>query len=159
VVDPSNEARRILMDLDVKAMRRMHAELSPGQNPGSDAEVLAGMHGARSQLDNIPLRFRQYSHAWLTERGLPSQLPPHLWEKEPFVPRIVEGVGIMVAASSEELEPAALMVRRKMEDVVLDAYADSNSPDPKVLQARMMEARKRELLGLMLPDKSAWPKV
>jgi hypothetical protein len=42
---------------------------------------------------------------------------------------------------------------------VLDAYADSNSPDAKKLQERMMLARKKELNSLLLPDKSAWPKV
>ena len=154
MADHANEARRILMDLDVRAMHRMHAELSPGQNPGTDQDVIAGMHGARTQLDNIPLRYRQYSHAWLTERGLPSYLPPPLWEKEPFVPRVVEGVGVMVAASSEELAPAAAMVQGAMNNVILDAYADSNSPDPKALHERMMEARKRELKGLILPDRA-----
>jgi hypothetical protein len=160
MVDHSNEARRILMDLDIGAMRRMHKQLSPHlPDPGTDQDVLAAMHGARTQLDNIPLRYRQYSHRWLTERDLPSHLPPPLWEKEPFVPRVVEGVGIMVAASSEELEPAALLVRREMENVVLDAYADSSSPDAKKLQERMMLARKKELNSLLLPDKSARPKV
>lgn len=158
MANAADEVRRILMDLDVPAMRRAHAELSPGQNPGTDLDVLAGMHGARTQLDNIPLRHRQYSHRWLTERNLPSQLPPPLWEKDPFVPRVVEGVGIMVGAFSEELEPAALLVRREMENVVLDAYADSISPDPRALQRRMMEARKKELRGLVLPDR-ALPKA
>ncbi len=150
----AEEARRILIDLDIQAMRRMHAQLSPHlPHPGTDADVLAAMHGARTQLDNIPLRDREYSHRWLIDRGLPSQLPPHLWPKpDRIIPRVVEGVGIMVAASSEELAPAALLVRQQMEEVVLDAYADSDSPDPAKLHERMMEARRKELRGLVLPD-------
>lgn len=153
--DHSAEARRILLALDVSAMRKFHTFMQPKAAAmiGNDAAVLAGMHSARTLLDILPLRAREYSHRWLTERGMPSQLPPHLWPKaERFVPEIVEGVGIMVSASSPELEPAALLVRGAMEDVVLDAYADSHSPDPAVLQARMMEARKKELKSLILPD-------
>ena len=60
-----------------------------------------------------------------------------------------------VAASSPELEPATLLVRGKMENVVLDAYADSHSPDPAKLHERMMEARRKELRSLILPDRAS----
>ncbi len=142
------------MSLDVGQMRALHAQHSK-MDLGTDFDVLAGMHSARTQLDIIPLRDREYSHFWLIDRGLPSQLPPMLLPKaDRFMPRIVEGVGIMVDASTPDLAPAARMVQRRMEDVVLDAYADSNSPDPKALQARMMEARKKELRSLILPDRA-----
>lgn len=156
MADHSAEARRILLALDVNAMRKFDRFMSPNKPAdmiGTDYDVLCGMHAARTLLDILPLRHREYSHRWLKERGLPSQLPLHLWEAaERPDPRVVEGVGIMVAASSPELEPAALLVRERMENVVLDAYADSNSPDPKKLHDRMMEARRKELRGLVLPD-------
>ena len=44
------------------------------------------------------------------------------------------------------------MVQREMNNVILDAYADSNSPDPAKLHERMMEARRKELRSLVLPD-------
>ncbi len=155
--DHSAEARRILLALDVNAMRKFDAFMAPNKPKGmvgSDADILAGMHSARAQLDIIPLRHREYSHRWLKERGMPSQLPPHLWEAaERFVPKVVEGVGVMVAISSEELQPAADMVQGAMNNVILDAYADSDSPDPARLKERMMIARSTELRGLMLPDR------
>ncbi len=157
MADCAAEARRILMALDVNAMRKLHAHLSPHfDGPGTDDDVLAGMHAARTFLDNIPISHREYSHRWLLERGLPSQLPNEMRARaEQVEPRVVEGVGIMVAASSEELEPAALLVRGAMEHVVLDAYADSSSPDPNRLHERMMDARRSELRGLVLPDLDA----
>jgi hypothetical protein len=106
-------------------------------------------------LDTMPIAHREYSHRWLTERGLRSSLPNEMRAKaERVEPRVVEGVGIMVAASSPELEPAARLVRGAMEHVVLDAYADSNSPNPTRLHERMMDARRRELRGLVLRDRA-----
>lgn len=153
----ADDARRILLELDVGAMRALHRHLSPHLgSPGSDWDVLASMHLARTTLDSIPLKARHYSHFWLIDRNLPSQLPGHLLPKpDQVVPRIVEAVGVMVAASSPELQPAADRVRDVMNATIMDAYADSASPDPKKLQERMMDARRKELRGLMLPDKSA----
>ncbi len=149
----ANASLKAIVDLDVLSMRAIHRLTNPQQDPGTDWDILCALHGCRTRLDNVPIKDRQYSHAWLSERGMPSDLPDHL-KPEQIVPRVVEGVGIIVAASSEELEPAALLVRREMEKVVLDAYADSTSPDPQALQARMMEARKKELRKLILPDKA-----
>jgi hypothetical protein len=103
-------------------------------------------------MDDIPFRLRAYSHRWCVDNGLPSQLPDELKPKaERIYPRIVDAVGIAVAAKSGDDGKAKLgaLVRESMEHAVLEAYADGVK-DPRLIQAMMMRARTRtfdKLLG------------
>ena len=146
------EATRCLLELDVAGMRRVQDAMNPEYpSPGTDADVLAGLHSARTQLPTIPLDKRLYSHAWLTERGMPSQLPDDLKPKAArLYPHVVSAVGIMVAFGSEEMKPVALAVRGAMEDAVNEAYADGRGNDIPHVRARMQEARSRELRALII---------
>ncbi len=134
--------RRCLEGLDVPWMRRLWAEVIPHfEQPSSDADALMMMHHARTQAESIAFGLRAYSHAWLREHGYPSGLPDELKPRaERLYPRVVTGVGISVNAKSPEFKPAALIIRRSMEDAVNECYADGVE-DPTLVKKRMDEAR------------------
>lgn len=106
------------------------------QQPKDLAEAEIMMHSARTQMETLPIRKRLYSHHWLTERGLPSQLP--LGDQ----PVVVSAVGIAVKASNPEMAPVAKMVEKAMADAVEDCYANGDV-EPALVSKRMAEARAR----------------
>jgi hypothetical protein len=134
--------REALETLDVELARKIWAHAKPGMpQPRTDAEALMALHVARTAASSVTFRARAYSHAWLAERGLPSQLPDELKPKaERLYPRIVDAVGIAVRAISEEHKPIARMIERAMSDAVADCYANGDR-DPQIVKARMREAR------------------
>lgn len=139
------------MDCDVAQMRRLDQHLVPHLTELTDDEVLITIHLARTSTERIPFKLRAWSHRWLLDNGLPSKLPDHLKPKaERLYPRIVDGVGIAVKASSELFKPVVGIVRDAMSDAVLECYAD-NRKEPTFVKARMFEARAktiRKLLGV-----------
>src|SRR5262245_24049227 len=102
----SAHLRQCLEMLDVAAVRKLWTELPPFLPLlDSDEVVLKTMHVARTASEAMRFSYRAYSHAWLTERGLPSLLPDELKPKaERMYPRIVEGVGIAVKVPPERRE-------------------------------------------------------
>jgi hypothetical protein len=131
---------------DVRLCKRMWAAFMPHLPEPSDAE--AAMHMARTGAETISFRARAWSHRWLSERDLPSQLPDKLKPSaERIYPRVVEGVGISVNTRSPYLKPAMIEVRHAMEDVVSDCYANGDT-DPAIVRPRMNEARERTMRQL-----------
>lgn len=140
--------RDALYNLDIEAMRRLAMLTMPHVPQASDADVLASMHMARTQAESMPLVFRLYSHNWLTERALPSQLPDALKPRTQRVEqKIVTGVGLSVGFSAAELKPAGDLIRGAGEAVVHECYADGRE-DPDYVRPRMMEAVMRERKAL-----------
>lgn len=140
--------REALETLDVSAMRTLAAATFPHLPIGSDSDVLASMHMARTQSDAIRMLKRAWSHRWLTERGLPSQLPDHLRQSaEQMCPRVAQAVGLSVGFSMPELRPAGELIRGAMEDVVENAFADGKT-ETDYLRPRMREAMMRERKAL-----------
>lgn len=138
-----------LTDLNVAAMRR----LADGALPhlprlGTDEDVLTSMHMARTQTAALPIALRAYSHRWLLERGLPSQLPDDMKERaERLYPKVVGAVGIAVGFTAPELAPAGAMIRKAMADAVEDCYA-AGRQDPAYVRPRMLDAMTRERKAL-----------
>lgn len=134
---------RLLLERgDPKALRAAWKRVAPQlPQPASDAQAEIAMHYARTQAVSIPLKLRQYSHAWLTERNLPSALPPK------DQPVIAETVGISVNFKSEFLKPAADEVRGAMEYAVEDCYANGDR-DVGTVQRQMAEAKERTMRAL-----------
>lgn len=127
---------------DPKALRAAWKRAAPHlPQPKSDAEAEITMHMARSASVLMPMKLRHYSHAWLLERNLPSQLPP---EDQPVV---AEAVGISVNFKSAILMPAATEVRKSMEYAVEDCYANGDR-DVATVQAQMAQARNRTMRAL-----------
>lgn len=141
-----NAFRRCLLELDVPGIRAIWAKLSPHlPQPKDDKEALAALHVARTAAESVPFKHRAYSHRWLTERALPSQLPNKLKPSaEQVVPRIATSVGIAVGS---EIPFVRDSVRGAMEYVVYDCYANGDT-EPEVVKPLMMEARRKERKAL-----------
>lgn len=148
-MDIAAEFRRCLIDLDAPGIRKLWAHVSPHlPAPASDGEAVTALHIARTASESVPFKLRAYSHRWLSERGLPSQLPDRLKPKaERLYPRVVSAVGISVNFSAAILKPAALAVRGAMEAAVEDAYAEGRT-EPAFVSQRMTEARQKEMQKL-----------
>lgn len=147
----ADEFRAALAAGDIAWLRRFWAEVMPDMpQPESDADAEIVMHRARTEAASLPLKARAWSHRWIEERSYPSGLPDELRPKaERIYPVKAEGVLISVNARNPYLKPAAIEIRRAMEDAVNDAYAEGRT-EPAFVRQRMEEARGRayrQLLG------------
>ena len=122
--------------------RRLWAYLFPGMpGPKNDFDALAQIHLTRTMAEWCGMRQRAYSHRWLLDHELPSQLPDHLKPRaERLYPPVVDAVGIATRTRSD----LALAIRGAMEDAVAEAYADRRT-EPDFVRARMLEARAKVL--------------
>src|SRR4051812_9282965 len=114
------EFRNLLEGGDVDALMRAHAKLFPHLPPPPDrATAEATMHLARTQVPFVRLKYRLYSHQWLTERmlpsGLPDQLKPIAERLYPIVKSAV-GIAMQVKERSPAEREASLTIRKAMED-------------------------------------------
>ena len=141
--------RNLLEAGDAPGLMAFWAEKMPSMpQPKGLEQATAAMHMARTAADSVSLRFRAYSHRWLLERDLPSQLPDKLKPSaERLYPVVVDGVGISVNTMNKWMEPAMVPIRQAMETAVEEAYAD-NRRDPAFVKVRMNEARDREFKAL-----------
>ncbi len=136
----SAEALRCVESLDFEGMRRLWPVVFPHlPAPQSDADALARLHHARTQMGSIEFKRRAYSHAWLVDRGLPSGLPDNLRPKaERIYPVIVHAVGVAVKSKYEVVRRE---VRGAMNAAVFDAEAEGRLADAPFVKSRMAEAR------------------
>lgn len=137
---------------DVREVRRISEALHPHlPRAESDAAAEISMHMARTQVDALPLQTRVYSHRWLTERSLPSQLPDELKPSaERLFPTVAEAVFVSANVFNPEFKPAAAIVQRAMCDAVEDAYANGDR-EPSLVRRLMGEARRKtwkQLIGV-----------
>lgn len=144
-------AQRLIEDLDVDGVLNLWNEVFPHiQKPISRASALVILHMARTQMRSVRMRLRAYSHCWLIDRGMPSQLPDQLRPRaERLYPRVVEGVGFAFGTTSPIVKPAAPIVTGRVTDTILECYAD-NTTDPAYVQPRMMDTYRKtmhELFG------------
>jgi hypothetical protein len=148
----SLEFRKALAEGDFRRIRQLHSAVLPHLPvPENDAAAEISMHMARTQADWLAVRPRCYSHAWLVERGFPSQLPDDLKPNaERLYPRIVEAVFVSANSNSPFLKPIAKQVQGAMCEAVEDCFANGDR-EPELVRSRMMEARQttfRKLLGV-----------
>jgi hypothetical protein len=139
---------------DVSECRRIAAILFPHLPQGADAE--ASMHMARTQIPTISFKARAYSHRWLTERGLPSQLPDELKPRaERLYPVVAEAVFLSANSNSPILKPMMPLVQGAMSDAVEDCYANGDKA-PALVRSRIQEARRksiRQLAGIVAGER------
>lgn len=145
-MDMSATFRRALQDLDVSLIRKVWRVIAPHlPQPKTDEDALMALHVARTGADSMDLGQRAYSHAWLLERGLPSQLPDHLKPSaQRMYPVTVSSVGISVTSKHEFVKDSVQGVMRL---AVLDCYGNGDE-DPKIVKPRMMDAKDKELKAL-----------
>ncbi len=137
--------RTALYDGDVHRTRHLWAQVSPDMpQPENYDEAEVIMHQARTAADSVPIHKRIFSHAFLAERGLPSQLPdglkPPRERKGPPVifPAALIGVGTFSKRADRREEAKA------MEKAMADAVGDmitSGITDKGRIAKRMWEAR------------------
>ncbi len=137
--------RDALRDGDVSRTRFLWAQVSPEMpQPENDAEAEVIMHQARTAADSVPMQKRIYSHAFLAERGLPSQLPdgmkpPRERRGPPVIfPAALIGVGSL--STSPDRREEAKAMERAMADAVGDMIT-SGITDRERIAKRMWEAR------------------
>ncbi len=150
-MDRRSHFQQLLNQGDVRGLCAAWAQLYPGMpQPETDEQAEIAMHAARTQAESVTFRNRAYSHAWLRERSLPSQLPDILRPKaEQMHPVAVGAVGISVNTGNPFLAPVVVEVRKAMEHAVEDAYANGDT-DPVLVSALMQDAQRktyRKLLG------------
>lgn len=137
-------ALSLLIDGDFRGMRRLWPDLFPqyaAQAPMTDKQAEEVMHLARTQNDFVPTKLRRYSHEWLLERGLSSDLPDQLRPKADQVhPVIAAAVGIAVQGR----DGSSLIIRDAMVDAVREAEADGKLEDSAHVKARILEAREQQ---------------
>jgi hypothetical protein len=135
---------RCLINLDVIGICDLWNHVAPDlPQPQNEEEAIIALHLARTQAESIPAGLRRYSHAWLTERNLPSQLPDELKPKpEQVQPRRVEAVGIAVRALSTGNEERARVIEKAMSNAVAECYATGET-NISVIKMRMRCARRK----------------
>jgi len=135
---------------DVDGLRAYWSRMCPHMpQPEDRASAEAMMHLARTASVRIPFRARAYSHAWLCEREIPSQLPDELKPRaERIYPRVTKAVGISVNTQNPYLEPAMVEVRQAMEQAVLEVHADVGLDDSALVQKQMFAAHHRAMRQL-----------
>lgn len=140
------EFRRCLEECDLSGARRIMAHVMPHLKlPKTDAETLMTIHTARTASNSIAFRLRAYSHRWLLDHGLTSQLPDELKPRaERIYPAVSPAVGIAVGFNSPDLRPAGILIRGAMSDAVMDCYEDGRIFDSPFVKERMNEAGSRE---------------
>ncbi len=137
--------RAALYDCDVRRTRHLWAHVAPDMpQPESDAEAEVIMHQARTAADSVPMQKRIYSHAFLAERGLPSQLPDGMMPKRerkgpPVIfPAALIGVGTL--SSNKDRREEAKAMEKAMADAV-GGMIVSGITDKARIAKRMWEAR------------------
>ncbi len=135
---------------DVEGCRAFWRKAAPHlPQPETREQAEVTMHIARTAAQSVGLKARAYSHAWLLERGMPSQLPDELKPSaQRLYPVIATGVGISTNFRSPHMKGAETIVRGAMEAAVLEAEADGRLGDPAFVSRRMAEAKERTLLSL-----------
>jgi hypothetical protein len=136
-----------MVDMNIPAFRRLMKAWHPEfVQPATDGDAEVTLHMARTASERVPFDARAYSHAWLVERNLPSQLPDALRPKaQRIYPVPLYGVGVMVEPRNPLYRPAAKIIERAMCDAVMEADADGKLLDTPFVKARMDEARRRTI--------------
>ncbi len=137
--------RTALYDGDVHRTQALWAQVAPDMpQPENSGEAEVIMHQARTAADSVPMQKRIYSHAFLAERGLPSQLPdgmkPPRERKGPPVIFPAALIGVSTLCSSADRREEAKAMERAMADAVGDMIT-SGITDKARIAKRMWWAR------------------
>jgi len=141
----SSTFRLLLERMDSAGAMKAWKEWFPDMpQPKTQEEAEIVLHYARTVADSVGFNSRAYSHAWLTERRLPSGLPDHLKPRaQRMYPVQVQAVGISINFKNPFLKPAADQIRKVMETRVEECYAEGVT-DPDIVKKHMLEAKEQE---------------
>lgn len=124
--------------------------------PQNGRDALTILHTARTAAESMPKAMRYYSHRWLLDWGLESQLPDYMRPSaERMYPEHTKAVGVSVNTSMEEFRPAAEFIQGAINYAILDAFEDKKT-DSATVTKRMLEAKnkaKKQIFGQFIrPD-------
>ncbi len=109
------------------------------------------IHFTRAGMRSMPFKLRAYSHAWLINNGWPSALPANMRPgAERVYPVVKAAVGISLNSNSTFIRPAVPIIRRAMENAVMDCHAEGKIEDALLVKDRMNDAKDytiRKLFG------------
>jgi len=147
--------RQALEDGDADLLWKLWRHVYP-QLPQVETrdEAVIAMHIGRTATETVTMPKRLYSHAWLCERGFPSQLPDDLKPPpEQVRPRIVPAVGIAVNSLSDdpERQQRAKAIEAAMAQAAGDCYASGIFDKDRVVRA-MWAARAKFLQRRVIHD-------
>lgn len=154
---PVSSFHTLLEDGDVDMLMACWKAVAPHlPQPQSRMHAEITMHMARTVAESVTFKLRAYSHAWLVERSLPSQLPDHLKPRaERIYPRVVSAVMIGGKVRNPYFQPAVDEAHKAMQNAVLDAEADGKLEHSAFVRTRMLEAREKtykQLFGALTPQ-------
>lgn len=137
-----NAFRRALETMDAGWLMKLWKHVSPNlPQPANMEEATVTLHYARTQAESMPVKERRYSHAWLTERGLPSGLP---YDLQPKVerPTVVSAIGVAISHQPRkgEAKERASLVLDAMTYAAGEMHADGER-DPARIRKHILAAR------------------
>ena len=137
---------RCILELDITGAERLWQYIAPHMpQPKSTDETLATLHMARTATEKAHWRLRCYSHSWLCERSLPSQLPDHLKPRaERIYPWIVRAAAFTFNTRSPYLKPLKPLVLKAIDERMNELWADKRNDDATVLK-EIDETKKRTI--------------
>lgn len=139
--------QRALEEGDIDGMVAMWAKYAPHlHQPQDRAQAEFMFHGARVMAESVPLSRRAWSHRWLIDRGLPSNLPDHLKpQAERIYPRKQDAVGVSVKtvkSKNPTMREFGCAVQGAMSDKAWEMMDDGVTDDARI-KGEMMIARDR----------------
>lgn len=141
----AEEFRRCLLTADVAGIMKVWAHVAPHLAQQTPLQAEIALHMARVEAVRIPRRLKEYSIAWLDERGY-RKVDGQWIEGPPPASSVVEAAGI--ASKSSDPRVAARIVRA-MEDAYLNARA-KGIDDPVVQRELMLRERARQRFKMRL---------
>jgi hypothetical protein len=121
--------------------------------PKTKKDTLATLHVCRTVNEKADFKLRAYSHAWLIERSLPSQLPDHLKPRaERLYPRIVTAAAYSINFRSPFLKPIKPLVLQAIDARMNELWADNKNkaPDSQLVLKEICDTKNnmmRKLIG------------
>ncbi|MEN6306081.1 MAG: hypothetical protein ABFD96_25370 [Armatimonadia bacterium] len=133
------ELLRCLLTLDVAGMMSLWRHMAPHLAEQSPKDALIAMHIARCEMRTIPRKAKDYSRAWLAERGY--QCIEGRWVAGlPPAGVVAQTVGIAVRSKYPVVQKR---IHRAMDDALQNAMAKGVTEAPMQKEA-MLKARAKE---------------
>lgn len=141
----ASEFRRCLLTADVAGIMRVWQATNPHLPQPSAADALIQLHMARVEAKTIPRKMKDYSIAFLDERGY--RKIRGQWVHG--APKAVE-VALSVGIASKSNYPAVKeIIERVMQDALLNEMAKGTT-EPEIQREKMLGARAKRRFKLRM---------
>lgn len=139
------EFRRCLIQMDVDGLVKLWRHVAPHLADQPARDILISMHIARCEMRSLAPSLKDYSEAWLLERGY--RKIEGRWINGPEPQEAIAGAVGIAVKSSDPL--VAKRIHRAMDDALQNALARGIIEAP-IQKERMLQARARERFRMRL---------